>query len=477
MSFLQCPRKLWLEQYSPELEDESAMDWAAIETGNVVGAMAREIYAGAQSHRITNERGLRAAVADTAALITAGGNDTVFEATFDHSGLTVQVDILERSSGSPRLIEVKSATSLKDHYLQDCAIQAWTLAASGTPPAQIVLAHVDNSFVYAGDNNYEGLLNELDITDAVNRLVPSVPELIDRTRATLAELDEPKKDIGEHCRQPYDCPFFEHCAPPQGEYPVTGLGGRKQKLYELMLEGYSDIRDVPDDSLSSESQRLIWESTKSESPFIGPELKEFANSLPFPRYYLDFETIAFAIPIWADTKPYQALPFQWSCHIERTPGEVEHREFLDTSGEPPMRICAESLVAALGDDGPVLVYTSYEKRVLRELAERYPDMADALVAISERIVDLHPPTKAHYYHPRMLGSWSIKAVLPTIAPDLDYSQLSDVTDGQAAQTAYLELIKPETSAARRESLRKALLRYCCYDTLALLRLLSFFAGI
>ena len=126
-----------------------------------------------------------------------------------------------------------------------------------------------------------------------------------------------------------------------------------------------------------------------------------------------------AVPIFAGTRPFEALPFQWSCHIETSAGQLAHAEFLDLGAAPPMRRLAESLLATLGTTGPIVVYTPYERRVLRELAARYADLAAPLAALAERIVDLHPPTRQHYYHPAMQGSWSIKAVLPTVAPDLE----------------------------------------------------------
>jgi hypothetical protein len=148
--------------------------------------------------------------------------------------------------------------------------------------------------------------------------------------------------------------------------------------------------------------------------------------------------------------------------------------FLDLGAEPPMRRLAERLLATLGTAGPILVYTPYERRVLRDLAARYGDLASRLAALEERIVDLHPPTRSHYYHPAMRGSWSIKAVLPTVAADLSYASLGEVRDGLAAQTAYFEAIKPSTTDARRAALRRALLDYCRQDTLALVRLVEFF---
>ena len=69
----------------------------------------------------------------------------------------------------------------------------------------------------------------------------------------------------------------------------------------------------------------------------------------------------------------------------------------------------------------------------------------------------------------MKGSWSIKAVLPTIAPELDYSNLT-VSHGGMAQDAYLDLIGKELSETDKVGLRAALLAYCEQDTLAMLRI-------
>jgi Domain of unknown function(DUF2779) len=84
----------------------------------------------------------------------------------------------------------------------------------------------------------------------------------------------------------------------------------------------------------------------------------------------------------------------------------------------------------------VLVYHApFEATILRQLAERFPDLAGRLQAVIARIVDLLPIVKRNYYHPDMRGSWSLKAVLPTVAPDLDYGDLDEVQDGVLAQVA------------------------------------------
>jgi hypothetical protein len=121
----------------------------------------------------------------------------------------------------------------------------------------------------------------------------------------------------------------------------------------------------------------------------------------------------------------------------------------------------------LSAPGPVLVYTGYEKGVLTKMAALCPDLADSLSAIVARLVDLHPIAKAAYYHRDMQGSWSIKAVLPTIDGVPRYDALPEVQNGLQAQAAYLEAIKPETSTERREVIRSRLTEYCHLDTLAM----------
>jgi len=114
-----------------------------------------------------------------------------------------------------------------------------------------------------------------------------------------------------------------------------------------------------------------------------------------------------------------------------------------------------------------------QRGVIEDLAAMFPDLAGALQAIIDRLVDLYPVTKSNYYHPDMLGSWSIKAVLPTIAPDMDYAQLQGIQEGTEASAAYLEAINPSTDDARKEQIRAELLKYCKHDTEAMVRLVAF----
>jgi hypothetical protein len=424
-----------------------------------------------------------AALAQTRTLMTSLFRAPIFEATLQHDGVLVREDVLLPvtidGTDSWRLVEVKASTRLKPEHVQDCAVQAWVHLGSGQPLAGVALAHIDNTFVYGGDGDYRGLLLEHDLTQQVFGLLPAVPAWVERARAA-ADGPLPEVPVGQHCGEPYECPFLHVCWPVRGkdgvEYPIAGLGGSRRKLGVWVLNGYRDIRDVPASDITAETQSRIHRVTIEGGAELLPGARAFAERLPYPRFYLDFETVGPPVPTWAGTRPYQTLPIQWSCHIERAPALLDHAEFLDLSGEPPMRALAEALIRTLESAGPVLMYTRYERGVIEGLAGMFPDLAAPLQAIVGRLVDLHPVVRANYYHPNMLGSWSIKAVLPTIAPDMDYAALEGIREGTEASAAYLEAIHPQTRSERRDELRRNLLRYCRHDTEAMVRLVHFFAG-
>jgi hypothetical protein len=370
-------------------------------------------------------------------------------------------------------VEVKSSSRVKNHHVYDCAIQSWVLRQAGHALASIELAHIDNTFVYRGDDNYHGLLKHVDMTGEVRPLQEQIGRWVSEFERILAG-PPPQVRVGRHCKKPHVCTFLPYCTHTQPPYPVTALPNGGNIVDELLAEGVEDIHEIPEGRLTDELQQRVRRVTLAQQPELDVRAGEQLRRLPYPRYYLDFETVGPAIPIWSGTRPYQSLPFQWSCHIETDSGELTHTGFLDTSGQPPMRALAEELLLTLADSGPIFTYTDFEKSVIEGLADMFPDLASGLRALHGRLVDLHKVAKDHYYHPDMLGSWSLKAVLPTVAPDLRYDALDDVWEGAAAGRAYLDVIDPATDTVRRERLVRALLDYCELDTFALVRLVRFF---
>ena len=475
VAWLQCPRRLWLEVNRPDLRLDDLAIRRRFAVGHQVGALARDLEAGGVL--VGHEDDLAAALEDTRRALDRLPGKPLFEPAFQHDGLLVRIDLLlpEDSAGSRHhLVEVKSTASVKGYHLPDAAIQAWVASQAGLHLSRVSIAHLDTGFIYPGNGDYRGLFRRTDITASIVPLLERVPGWAAQARVVLAG-EQPDIQPGDQCDTPFECPFRHYCCPPAPEYPVTLLPDRRGKAMarELVAEGFEDLRDVPAGRIVDPLQQRIHDATRSGRAVLDPETAALIGAVGWPRFYLDFETIAFAVPLWACTRPYQALPFQWSCHTESAPGQLRHADFLDTTGQAPMRRFAERLLATLGKTGAIIVYSAYERRILDGLARAFPDLADPLRAVADRLFDLLPLTRAHYYHPAMKGSWSIKAVLPTVAPDLDYGALGEVQDGTSAQAAYAEIIDPATPAERRASLTDALLDYCRLDTLALVRLAWF----
>ena len=307
-----------------------------------------------------------------------------------------------RGADGYELTEFKSSTRVKPYHLLDCAVQHWVICAAGYPIDRTFLAHVDTRFVYRGDDDYSGLMRHVDVSERIAELIPDIPGLVAEGFHTLSQPEAPDIPPGPQCTRPLSCPFIDHCSPAETEYPLSLLPGGGGIVDQMLDEGITDVRNIPDGRLQKPLHRRVHQATVSGQAFIDPEIRRALLGLPYPRYYLDFESIQFAIPRWAETHPYQQLPFQWSCHIETAPGETRHEEFLETSGEPPMRACAEALIGTLGDTGPIFCYSRYERTVIHQLSARFPDLAAELGAFAERLFDLLPMIRMYNYHPCLL---------------------------------------------------------------------------
>ena len=474
MSGQQCLKLVHFKVHQGRLEKISAKTKAIFQEGHQVGDIAQDIYGKGEGTFIEYDPGLGKAIRDTVELLSKGPDKPIYEATLEYEGVQVRADVLLPSGQGWRMIEVKSSSSLKDEHKRDSAIQAWVFKSLGYQLESISVAHVDTSFVYQGDEDYTGLLVEHDITDDVEALLPFVPGWVDLAwGAVKAEM--PEVPVGKHCENPYPCGFYDQCWPSDAEYPVYGLGGSKKDLAAWVNEGLRDIREVPTEGLTPKRRR-IHSATVSGEPEVLPGGRKFVESLAYPRYHLDFETISPVVPIWAGTRPRQVLSIQYSCHIEEAPGLFDHKEFLDLSGEPPMRSLAETMIKDLGTEGPILMYTGYEKIRIKEMSAMFPDLASQLEAVIERLVDLKPPTLKNFYHPLMLGSWSIKDVAPVIPGCVDYNEMEGIKEGSGASMGFLEAIKPGIFAKEKKRLDKELRYYCWVDTKNMVELVRFFEG-
>jgi hypothetical protein len=244
-------------------------------------------------------------------------------------------------------------------------------------------------------------------------------------------------------------------------------------MEQLEEMGVESVHDIPADFELNEIQRRACTAVQTGQPWFSPELKVEFESLTYPLYFMDFETVNPAIPRFPGMHPYDHVPFQWSVHVQREPGAAaEHYEFLALDGSDPRHAFISSLSEALGQSGSIVVYNEqFESQRLWELAGWVPEHTQRIRDIQRRLWDLLPVVRNHVYHPAFGGSFSLKAVLPALVPDMTYEGM-EVPNGQAAGLAWGQMIGGICSESARQAKRKALLDYCGQDTLAMVKLLA-----
>jgi hypothetical protein len=472
LSGLQCHKRLYLEVHHPSLATKpDAGTQAMFDMGTEVGELARSRFPGGVLVT-AGYRQTEAALAQTAALIQDLTVPAIFEATFMHGGVLIRADILERVPAADgqscgwRLIEVKSSTKVKDVHLEDLAVQSEVMLGAGLTLVSVCLMHINTGYLYrAGAVDLTELFAIQDLSEAVAQRRASVPERLAEMNRVLLQTQPPAIEPDQHCHTPYDCPFWEHCTKDKPARWIHYLPGSKQVVSQLTQQGVTTIDEIPPGTKLAPVQRRVKENVEWVSAKLGPVL----NAVQYPVHHLDFETVMLAVPRFSETRPYQAIPVQWSNHTEQASGELRHEEFLHKDESDPRKVLAESLLESLGERGSICVYSPYEKSVIEQLAEALPSLRTALQALVKRIWDLHPIVRDHYYHPHFDGSYSLKEVLPALVPSLAYDDLA-IKEGGHAASEYYRMVFLVTDWVERATIEEALLRYCARDTLAMVEL-------
>jgi hypothetical protein len=237
--------------------------------------------------------------------------------------------------------------------------------------------------------------------------------------------------------------------------------------------GILHIKDIPDDYPLSSSQFLQVDAEKSGDKKIDKnQIRHFLDSIQHPIYFLDFESIQPAVPMFDESRTYQQIVFQYSLHILNDKDELIHKEFLaDANGDPRFSFL-KKLINDLGEEGVIVVYNkTFEVGRLMELSRDFPSYKPSIDLIINRIEDLMTPfSRKHYYVREMNGSYSIKSVLPALVPRFSYDNL-EINNGSLASVTF-ERLYSESDVHTIINTRQNLLEYCKMDTLAMVEILK-----
>ena len=468
---LQCYKSLWLYRNKPKLRTPpDAAQQAIFDSGTNVGILAQQLFPGGQE-LVFGFKKIYANIQKTRELIKSG-IDTIYEATFIHDNVLVMVDILHKGENGWEMYEVKSSTSVKAVYENDVSVQYYVLRGNDLKISKAAVVFINNQYVRQGELDVHQLFTIEDITDTVISRQPFVTkELINLQN--MLQGDEPNIDIGPYCSDPYPCDFLGYCWQHIPDYSVFNLTNLYlDKKFELYNNGILKFKDIPVDYSLSHAQQLQVDADLTGKEFIDKNnIQSFLSNISSPLGFLDFETFMQAVPSFDEQRPYQQIPFQYSLHVQND-GDLDHYEFLAEPGRDPREELVDRLIKDTEGCKTILVYNQgFEKRILKELAGFFPDKAEALNSIIDRIVDLMKPFQAKYWYTKdMIGKHSIKYVLPALVKGCGYEQLN-ISDGGMAMSAYAQLQELE-DAKVVEKIKTDLLKYCEMDTMAMVKILE-----
>lgn len=462
MHGLQCPKYLWVTFEKPELIPE--LDIVAqyrINERKLVGELVEQLFPGGIKMPFDD---FANHIEQTSSII--GQRKLVFEAGILVDNIYSKIDILAPVDHDLwDIIDIKNATDIKSHYISEISFQKFCCERTGLKIRKCYIAYINNEYVRQGGIDSHIMFKIEDITANVNVDTENIQQEIEEMVKVIHEKELPKTTIGQHCKDPDECLLKERCWEFLPVNNVFELSRGGKKSLELFARGICAIKDIPDGFKLTEKQLIQKKCALTNSVHISKEdIKNFLSSLRYPVHYLDFESFLTAIPRFNGTKPYQQIPFQFSIHIVKDKdSEIEHRSFLADGIDDPRKKLITSLISVLGDKGSVVVYSSFEKTRLRELAEAFPEHKAEIDGLVERIVDLYAPFQAfQYYNSEQKGRASIKAVLPAITGK-GYKDM-EISDGQIASISYLNITFGEVSDEQKEKTRKELEEYCCLDT-------------
>jgi hypothetical protein len=467
---LQCHKMLFMQKYKPDLKDEiSDSQEAMFAGGRDVGILAWELFPGGVE--IPYEGLSHQEQLDLTQQKIQEGQKTIYEATFSHQGVFVKVDILHKGKTGWDIYEVKASTKVKDVHIDDVAVQYYVVSGTGLPVSRAYLVHINNKYVRKGDIDVTKLFAKEDLTEKVIEKQTFVKKEIEKQKQML-QGKEPIIGIGPYCDDPYTCDFHGHCWEHVPDDSVFDIRGRGIDRFSLYNDGYLSMYDVPQDRLKPDHIMQIESNREKLVKTDQKTIQAFLKTLKYPLAFFDFETFMTAVPPYDGIQPYQQIPFQYSLHIlEKPDAKLQHYEFLAIPRQDPREDLVNNLVSQMPDKGSVLVYNqSFEIGILKNLAELLPQQKKKIEKIINNVVDLMAPFKNRdIYHWQMNGSFSLKAVLPAMVPELSYEHL-DVSDGGMAMKAYAAMNQFD-DPVEIAKIRQSLLEYCKLDTLAMVKIL------
>jgi hypothetical protein len=204
---LQCDRALWLDVFNPRLARYTAEQMRRFDRGRDFEYAFKATFPDGIDLSAELKRNVDAYPTRTAELLDKGDGVSLFEAGFLYDDVLVLADVVcQREDSSLAIYEVKSGSTLSETYKRDAALQHY------------VIAHCweVNKFcvVYNGMSDRSDRSDNFKVVDLTDELAAKHSE-IEKNIAIMKDIlqhGEPATPTGQHCLEPYACPYQHYCA-------------------------------------------------------------------------------------------------------------------------------------------------------------------------------------------------------------------------------------------------------------------------
>lgn len=474
----QCQKRLWLDYHEPAEAAPSSVRQARSEAGEQLRALARSAFPKGVAIAATS--------ADEAAAETkqriAEGVPVLFGATFVADGVEARCDILVvHKGGACDLFEIKSGTKVKQRYVNDLALQAHVLIASGHTLRAAWLLHVNPKYVHKEGADYPPmqLLRSNEVTEKVQKQLEHVPRRLQQFRRSLADEAVLQLPTGTFCTHPFPCPHLPRCAKQEPEHPLRELPelSRQQEL-ALHKEGIEDLMALDDKhaGLTFRQRRTLAclrQGGLLVEPFVREELRQCAR----PLHFLAIAAITDTLPRFDDQRPWRSIPYGFAAQTVHADGRLETASFVHVERTDPRPGFATGLAKHLEVGGTVVVWDDEALAELRSLLEDLPAAKTAArTIVGHPHLDMMQLFEAGVFHPKLRSLDDLRTSVAVLLDDDSGADLAAFGE-DALLSALQRAWAPRVRAATRDKIAAEVLAALTWASSSLTRLYERFAGV
>ncbi len=222
---LQCDRALWLDVFNPRLARYTAEQMRRFDRGREFEYAFKDTFPNGIDISAELKRNVDAYPELTTMYLDKEEEVDLFEAGFLYDEVLVLADVVHKNGdGTLDIYEVKSGNVLSETYKRDAALQHYVISHCrevhsfcivyagnvGVSPAESFAGETPAHPVADGTSAHPGFAI-VDLTEELSAEADTIARNIAAMKEILSH-GEPATPTGQHCLEPYACPYQHYCA-------------------------------------------------------------------------------------------------------------------------------------------------------------------------------------------------------------------------------------------------------------------------